>query len=171
MKKKLIAMAICAATVSTSLLSGVTAFAAGQTGTADVPVTYDSSKTIIDPDNDLTPDFQVVIPAAINFKSTNEPVDTTVSIKDGADKTQDYTGNKNVLVKVASQNEFKVIYDGEKLDYSLAYGPQALTGAGEHEIATLNSSKKSEKGSATLKGIATKSGLYTDTLTYSVQAQ
>lgn len=165
MKKKILALAICAA--STSMLSGVTAFAA--TGTHNVPVTYDASTSIPDPDHPGAPTYQVVIPSAVTFTKVGEAVDASIAIKDGADKTQDYTGNDNVNVKVTSTNGYKVKNGSDELSYTLSYGSKTMTGTNAQDVATLSSTKKDEKGQATLKDAATKTGVYTDTLTYTVE--
>ena len=165
MKKKILALAICAA--STSMLSGVTAFAA--TGTQTVPVTYDASTSIPDPDNPGAPTYQVIIPSAVTFTKVGEAVDASIAIKNGADKTQDYAGSDNVNVKVASTNGYKVKNGSDELAYTLAYGSKTMTGNTAQDVATLNSTNKNVTGQATLKDAATKTGVYTDTLTYTVE--
>ncbi|MBY0757208.1 hypothetical protein K5V21_17390 [Clostridium sardiniense] len=163
MKKKILALAICAA--STSMLSGVTAFAA--TGSQTVPVTYDASTSIPDPDNPGAPTYQVVIPSAISFTEVNKPVDASVSLTEGADKNTAYTGESKVNVTVASANGYKVQLadDTDKLDYTLAYGANTNNAT----VGQLTKTNTTIKGQALLKQAATKTGVHTDTLTYTVE--
>ena len=168
MKKRIIALAICAA--STSMLSGVTAFAT--TGSKTVPVTYNASTSIPDPNNPGAPTYQVVIPSAISFTEVNKPVDASVSITDGTDKATPYKGNDTVKVQVKSTNGYKVkLADGsDELNYSLAYGANTMAGVNTNqEVGQLTKTKTSIKGQATLKDAATKTGVHTDTLTYTVE--
>ena len=167
MKKRIIALAICAA--STSMLSGVTAFAA--TGDRAVPVTYDASTSIPDPDNPGAPTYQVVIPSAISFTEVDKAVDAAVSIASGADSSKDYTGGANVKVKVASTNgyEVKLADNTDALNYTLSYGSKTMTGTAAQELGTLSTSNKKIEGQAVLKQAAKKTGVHTDTLTYTVE--
>lgn len=168
MKKKLIALAI-GASAATTLFSGVQAFALGLEGSKSVPVTYDSSTSIPDPDNPTNPTYQVVIPSAITFTEVNKPVDASVSIKDGQDKSKPYVGSDTVKVSVSSQNNYKVTMNGsnDDLNYNLSYGAHTNDGS----IGNLTQNNAEIKGQAVLKDPATKVGNHTDTLTYTVQTQ
>lgn len=167
MKKKILALSLCAA-ASTSLLSGVTAFASTP-GQKTIPVEYDSRLSIPDPDSPAGAEkYQVLIPSAVSFTEVGAPVDMTVEIVDGQDKSKPYEGTDTINVTLASDKEYKVDMEGQdKLDYEVVYGSHKNDGI----VGALNKTTNKIEGTATLKDKAQKSGIHTDELTFTIEKQ
>lgn len=171
MKSKKLALALATCSIAT-LMSGVQAFAVGpESQGKEVPVSYDNTVSIPDPENPANAKWAVTIPSAITFTDAVKDVDASVELvaKNGGSLT-----GLNIAVNVQSTNGFKL--DGaEQLDYQVAYGQTILnsttTGANKTKIATLTEDAAKQDGLATLTGVASKAGSFTDTLTYTVQKQ
>lgn len=117
------------------------------------------------------PDWYGIVPASIVFNDQNkeQPVDAKVKIVNATDQKSAYSGDKVVDVKVASTNGFE-LKDGEKVpvEYSLTKkdGTAVSKGTDEQVLGTLRDGDTVIPSVATIKGKATISGHFVDTLNY-----
>lgn len=149
-------------------LMDTSVFAATDQGTSDTPVTYYNAAT----ETPVTPEWAFTVPSKIAFDADNNTVNANVKLTpiEGATATP----NVKVNITVESKNAYNMILDGktitdaikdEKIEYSLAYGNKTMTNV-DKAIGQLTQANKEISGIAKLKGLATQSGNFTDTLTY-----
>ena len=149
--KKVIALAM----VMTMGLSMSTLGVSAAEGTGTTEVSYNNQNEIPDPENPADPEWVVTIPSSIVFTDTNKELDASVEL---VEKTALPAGN-NYHLQLGSGDD--------AVSYSLTYDGKLMTDT-NIEVAVLNSSSRKKAGKAILTGNATKAGLHTDTLTYTV---
>lgn len=138
-----------------------------------VPVTYDN-RTVLPDGNGQ---YGMIIPTSISFTDTNKTANADVEITGvgGYNLDVDWT-TLDVLVKVKSDNSYKLTGTGPNIDYQL----KMTNNANEFEandtaqeitkhFGVGGNAVKKETGEAKLTGKATVKGQYSDRLTYSFE--
>ena len=154
---------------SDGTMSNLTDKQPDQQGTGnDVKVTYDYTAP-----TPSEPGWYGVIPTAITLTDTAKEVVADVSLVNANDVTHKtaYTGDKQVDVKVKSDNSYKLQdanVTGEEISYTLnkTDGTALASNSTEQELGTLSKATTKLDSKAKLMGQATKSGKYIDTLHY-----
>ena len=158
--KKVIALAM----VMTMGLSMSTLGGSAAEGTGTTEVSYNNQNEIPDPENPADPEWVVTIPSSIVFTDTNKELDASVEL---VEKTALPAGDVTVTVKSGNNYHLQLGSGDDAVSYSLTYDGKLMTDT-NIEVAVLNSSSRKKAGKAILTGNATKAGLHTDTLTYTV---
>ena len=163
MKRRILSGILVAAMATT--MFATTAFAAERS--KEVPVTYNNTNIIEDPDSDeQLAKWGVSIPSSIVFTDEAKVVDTTVKLVPKGEEGS-IADVENVVVSVTSDNQYKLtLEDGsDEVGYNLIYGENVNNGT----VGTLDGTNVvSVSGTAELTGTATAAGEHTDTLTYTV---
>ncbi|BDU80847.1 hypothetical protein [Clostridium perfringens] len=167
MNKKVFSL-LAAGAITTSMLSGVVAHAAGVESPKSIDVTYDNQTVITDPDNPTAPEWQVAIPSGIHFTDDKTEMKADVALQNA--NGGEYAGTAQVKVKVESQNDYKLTKGSSEASYTLGYGNKTMSRS-ETEIGTLTSSNKEVAGLAKLGDTSrvNELGQHKDKLTYKVQ--
>lgn len=153
MKKFLLATLI-GTSLMTTFAGASSAFAEQQT--QEVKVSYTSTAEI------ANAKYMVSIPSELNITSDTKKADFEVNLF-GPNGNDTYTGDKTILVSVASTNEFKLKGDSGNVNYSLRFDG-VLT-----KDISLTQDKTSKKGEAKVTSNSIIPGSYTDTLTFTVR--
>lgn len=167
MNKKVFSL-LAAGAITTSMLSGVVAHAAGAESPKSIDVTYDNQTVITDPDNPTAPEWQVAIPSGIHFTDDKTEMKADVELQDANGGA--YAGAAQVKVKVESQNNYKLKKGSSEASYTLGYGGTTMSDV-VTEIGTLTNSNQKVAGTAKLGDTSkvNELGQHKDTLTYKVQ--
>lgn len=164
--KKMVALTLVAGIAGSGVLSSASVFAA-EKQEKPVRVSYSNTQSIPDPSDPDNPAYVVNVPAAITFTDNNKEIEANVSMTN-PDGTQ-YAGESQAVVKVSSDNDYKLQNNGDELAYTLKYDGKVMTNK-DGNVGTLNKTNTTISGKANLPktSTATKVGVYTDRLVYSV---
>lgn len=157
------AFAVAAPMVSTGIL-------AADDKTAETPVTYYNEAS----ETPITPEWQFTVSKKIAFDADNISITAPVALSAVDGKDDSSLAEVSIDVTVASTNEYNLLLEGktlatagnsEKVSYTLSYGDKIMSKT-ETTVGTLTKTAKSITGTAKLTGLASQSGNYSDTLTY-----
>lgn len=153
--------------VMTMGLSMSTLGVSASEGTGSTNVSYDNQNQIPDPDptDPTDPEWMVTIPSSIVFTDDNKEIDASVEL---VEKTG--MPAKPVTVSVESDNGYNLVLTdaSDPVSYALGYGGKHMS-AIETMVAELTATNTRQTGTAKLTGKATKAGVHTDVLTYTVE--
>lgn len=160
--KKVIAMAM----VMTMGLSMTTLGVSAAEGKGTTNVSYNNQNEIPNPDptDPTNPEWMVTIPSSIVFTDDNKEIDASVEL---VEKTGMPANPVSVSVESKNAYNLQLTDSSDPVSYTLSYASKLMS-ATETKVADLTATSPKQEGTAKLTGKATKAGVHTDVLTYTV---
>ena len=160
--QKVIVMAM----VMTMGLSMSTLGVSAAEGTGTTNVSYNNQNEVPNPDpsDPTAPEWMVTIPSSIVFTDDNKEIDASVEL---LEQTGMPTSPVKVTVKSANEYNLNLTDSSDPVSYVLSYAGKSMSAA-ETAVAELSDTNTRQEGTAKLTGKATKAGVHTDILTYTV---